>query len=57
MDFLVDGLVDAFTKYYHAADSRSLTQPSGVNGFQPPEEGLYCQLISISDSQSVRGTD
>ncbi len=57
MDFLVDGLVDAFTKYYHAADGRSLTQPSGVNGFQPPEEGLYCQLISIADSQSVRGTD
>jgi hypothetical protein len=57
MDFLVDGLVDCFTKYYHAASSRALTNPSGVNGFQPPEEGLYCQLISIGDTQSTMGTD
>ncbi len=57
MDFLVDGLVDVFTKYYHAASSRALTQPAAVNGFQPPEEGLYCQLISMSDSSSTMGTD
>jgi hypothetical protein len=57
MDFLVDGLVDLFTKNYHSAGPRDLTQPSAVNGFQPPEEGLYCQLISISDSEGTRGTD
>lgn len=57
MDFLIDGLVDVFTKYVHAASPLSLTNPTSVTGFQPPEVGLYCQLITIGDSQSTRGTD
>ncbi len=57
MDFLVDGVVDLFTKYYHSASPRSITQPAAVTGFQPPEEGLYCQLISIGDSFVTEGTD
>lgn len=57
IDFVVDGLVDLFTKNFHSASARAITQPSGVNGYQPPEEGVYCQLISIGDSTSTMGTD
>lgn len=56
MDDLVDGVMDLFTKYYHAASGRSIVQPSSVTGFQPPEEGLYCQLILLGGSFSTRGT-
>ncbi len=57
MDALVDGLTTLVAKNFHAAGSRSITQGLGVNGFQPPEDGLYCQLISIGDSFITEGTD
>lgn len=57
MDLLVDGLVDLFTKYYHSASPQSLTQPNAVTGFQPPEEGLYCQLIQLGPSFVTEGVN
>jgi hypothetical protein len=57
MDALVDGLVTTIAHFVHAASPRSITQLAAVTGFQPPEEGLYCQLISIGDAFVTEGTD
>jgi hypothetical protein len=57
MDILVDGLVDLITKYVHAGGTRAITQVTSVSGFQPPEEGYYCQLIAIGGAFDTTGTD